>query len=117
MVEHGEWCDVAKAEIGIFESTQERRIDGGQKLRSESGTEAVIQRDVGEGVVIIANGNGDGRGCACSFGRWARMQRNEEWYTSAKEILGSGKHHGKMAMVAASMSRGHGTRIGVELTL
>ena len=81
-------------------------VDSGQDLSRESHTEAIVEHDGGQGIVVIADSNGDGGWCTGCLWRRSRKDRDDKGNTDASKAGGSGKYNGEMAMIVAASGFG-----------
>ena len=78
--------DISKTEVRILNSTE------------KSNAEGVVQCDIGEGVGVRAEGNGD-CGSGANGERWrSGMDGDKERDACASMIVGVTEEHGKVAM-------------------
>ena len=94
MSEHSERRNVAKTEVGVFEGAKKRWVHRRQDLSGKGRAEAVVQGDIGEGLIVGTDGLGQlCSSGASSDGSRSGMERDVERDTGAGEIVDVVEQH------------------------
>ncbi len=120
MREHGTRCDTSKSKVGVFKNTEKGCFDSSKKLRCQrSAAEVVVQGDVGEGVGVRPEGDGNNDARADEERRRSWMNGHNVRDAGSGEVVGVSEEHGKnkMTMKATAVCGGNRTNIGKQLML
>ena len=117
MLQHGKRRNIAKSEIGILQSAQERSINSGEDLGSERRAKVRVQRHVGEGLRVCTDSHSNGSGSAGGDrGRaWVEGYRKSD--SDPSDIISVGEEEGQMAVKSTAAGGWDRASVSEQLAL